>query len=213
MNDRSNDAPGEESADLTDAQLDAATNAAEAEVDEAEAGGESMSEAEAVDDEMAEAELDAEDAAEDAEAEEIATDEGMPPSPPVRVGARQRAAEAAAAREAAAGRAPKARAATRTAFAIDPSLRIKDPASAWFVVGSIAVFLVIFLNAMAFGHGGAFTTVKSPAPIVSQSPGPSVSPGASGSTAPSGSPAASPAPTTAPTAAPSAAPSGSPAAT
>lgn len=213
MNDRSNDAPGEDSADLTDAQLGAASDAAQTEIDEAEAGGESMPEAEAVDDDLTDAEIEAAEAEEDEVAEETATDEGMPPAPPVRVGARQRAAEAAAARAAAAARGPKGPKAARTAFPIDPALRIKDPTSAAFVGASIIVFLLIFLNAMAFGHGGAFTTVKTPAPIVSQSPGASSSPGASGSIAPTGSPAASPAPTIAPTAAPSAAPTSAPAST
>ena len=51
----------------------------------------------------------------------------------------------------------------RTAFPIDPALRIKDPLSAAFVIAAIVVFVLIFLNAMAFGRGGAFTPVKTPA--------------------------------------------------
>ena len=206
MTDRLNDAPGDDAAaedapDLTDAQLAAATDASEAEVEEDEAGGETMSEGDLVDEELAEA--DPEDA-EEAEAEAAAEDEGMP-APPVRVGARQRAAEAAALRAASAGRGPKTKAAQRTAFPIDPALRIKDPASAIFVVASIALFVVIFLNAMAFGHGGAFNPIPTPTPFVSDAPtsSPAASLGGSGSAAPSSAPSA--APTTAPTAAPSAA--------
>jgi hypothetical protein len=122
------------------------------------------------------------------------------------MGARARAEEAArirAAREAGGGRARAAKP-TRTAFPIDPALRIKDPASGAFVLGSILVFLLIFLNAMAFGRGGAFTPERTPrpAPIVtpgpSVSPGPSASPGSSASPAPSGSaaPSAAPSPST-----------------
>ena len=205
MTDRSNDAPGddapaEDAPDLTDAQLNAATDAAEAAVDKYEAGGETMAESEIVDEELAGDELDdGDDAGEDGEDE---SDEDVAPAAPVRVGARQRAAEAAAARAAAAGRGPKVKAAQRTAFAIDPALRIKDPASAIFVVVSIVAFVLIFLNAMAFGHGGAFTPIPTPTPFVSAAPtaSPAASPGASGSAAPSGSPAASPAasPSTAP---------------
>jgi hypothetical protein len=197
MTDRLNDAPGDgseptgdEAPDLTDAQLAAATDAAEATVEEDEAGGESVLDAEVAE---AEAEMAEAEAAEDEAAEGDAESEGMPAAP-VRVGARQRAAEAAAARTAAAGRGPKAPKPTRTAFPIDPSLRIKDPASAVFVAGSILVFVLIFLNAMALGYGGAFTPVPTSAPIVSPSPAPSVSPGPSGSAAPSGSPAPSVAP-------------------
>ncbi len=200
MTDRLNDAP-----DLTDAQLAAATDASEAEVEEDEAGGETMAEAELVDEELDEGATDSEDA----EAQAAAEDEGMPAAPPARVGARQRAAEAAALRAAAAGRGPKVKAAQRTAFAIDPALRIKDPASAIFVVASIALFVVIFLNAMAFGHGGAFNPIPTPTPFVSDAPtaSPAASPAASGSAAPSAAPSVAPsaAPTTAPTAAPSAA--------
>ncbi len=199
MTDRPDDTPGDDAPDLTDAQLEAATHASEAEVEEDAAGGETMAEAELVDEELAE----------DEEAEEVADDDGMPAAPPVRVGARQRAAEAAAQRAASAGRGPKTKAAQRTAFAIDPALRIKDPASAIFVVGSIALFVVIFLNAMAFGHGGAFNPIPTPTPFVSAAPtaSPAASPAASGSAAPSTAPSVAPsaAPSVAPSAAPSAA--------
>jgi hypothetical protein len=117
-------------------------------------------------------------------------------------------------------RGPKA--ASRTAFAIDPALRIGDRASAAFVIISVAVFALILANAMLFGHGGALTPIPtaSPIPVVTEGPSespsavPSISPAPSGSTAPttspSGSPSGSTAPTTAPTAAPSSAPTAAP---
>lgn len=208
MTDRSNDAPGEESADLTDAQLEAANDDAAFELEERQAGEEPTLDAEAAEDE-AELEETEREESELEVAEEAAEDEGMPAAP-VRVGARQRAAEAAAARAAAATRGPKAPKPTRTPFAIDPALRIRDSASSAFVLASIVAFLLIFLSAMAFGRGGAFTVRPTPTPIVSQSPAPSRSPGPSGSVAPSGSPAASTAPSAAPSGPPSAAPSAAP---
>jgi hypothetical protein len=203
MTDRLNDAPGddlvptadeiaEETPDLTDAEIAAASDAAADEVGEAEAGGETLEEAEAYDaEELLEGE-----AADETEDE---ADEERAPAPP---GRRLTAAEAAARRSAGPGRMRDARGPkpTRTAFAIDPALRIRDQASAAFVVASILVFLLIFLNAMAFGHGGAFTPIPTATPFVSASPAPSASPGASGSAAPSG--AATPAPSAAPSAPP-----------
>src|SRR4029079_5709164 len=104
------------------------------------------------------------------------------------MGARARAEEARrhAARRAEerSARGPRA---TRTQLPIDPALRIKDPTSAAFVAGTILVFLLVFLNAMAFGRGGAFTPTHPPVtagPTVS--PGASASPGASGSAPPYG---------------------------
>lgn len=83
-----------------------------------------------------------------------------------------------------AGAMPSARART---LAIDPALRIRDRVSQAFVILVVLVYAAIFLNAMAFGHGGAFTT--SPAPTVAASS--SASPGASGASA-APTPAASP---------------------
>lgn len=68
--------------------------------------------------------------------------------------------------------------------AIDPSLRIRDRVSQAFVILVVLVYLAIFLNAMAFGHGGAFTTTPQPTVASSES----ASPGASGSSAPAASP-------------------------
>lgn len=178
MTDEREGADGPE-ADLTDDQLAAANEGAEVEVD-----------AEAADDEVLNPDDEADEVlAQEALAQEVAADRAQPNRP----GARERAAEASRQRAAAATRGPRAPKATRTAFPIDPSLRIKDPASAAFVIVSIVVFALIFLNAMAFGRGGAFNPIPTPTPFVSPSPGPSVSPGPSGSAAPSGSPAATPA--------------------
>lgn len=104
---------------------------------------------------------------------------------------------------------------SRTAFAIDPALRIRDRASAAFVILSLAVFAAIVANALLFGKGGAFRPILTPSPIPQSteapSEAPSTSPGASASpassAAPSGSPAGSGAPTTAPSVAPTTGPS------
>lgn len=90
------------------------------------------------------------------------------------------------------------------AVVLDPSLRIRDRVSEIFVIGTLVVFLAIFANALAFGHGGAFSAVPTPAPTSNASLGPNPS------AAPSSSPAASP--TAAPAATPSETPGASPAA-
>jgi hypothetical protein len=186
----------EEASDLTDAELTAATEDAQAEVDEGKdaalegnaAEGPEADQTEAEAEAEADAELEAEE--EDAEVEEAT--EAAVAAPAARPGARARAEQARArATESHAVKAPRS---TRTPFAIDPALRIKDPTSVVFVAGTILVFALVFLNAMAFGHGGAFRATHppvTPGPTVSAAP--SGSPGASGSAAPSGSPAASPA--------------------
>jgi len=188
MTERSNDAPddaagesteerAEEAPDLTDADLAAATEDAEFEVE----GG------------LEDGGRDEDEGREEADSA---------PAAVAPLGARARAEQARAraaarAEEARGGRAPRA---TRTQLPIDPSLRIKDPTSAVFVAGTILVFVLIFLNAMAFGHGGAFSPTRAPAtPAPTESAAPSGSPGASGSATPSGSPSASgPAPTSTP---------------
>jgi hypothetical protein len=92
--------------------------------------------------------------------------------------------------------APQARPATR-GVVIDPSLRVRDRVSALFVIGTLVVFGAIFANALAFGHGGAFSVPPTPQPTVNVTPAPS------GSASPSGSPAASTSPSAAPSPAPS----------
>jgi hypothetical protein len=88
---------------------------------------------------------------------------------------------------AAAGRAGPRPTGTARTIALDPSLRIRDRASAVFVVLAVVVFLAIFANAMLFGVGGAVTTTAPPSPssIASGSATPSGSPGPSSTTAPS----------------------------
>jgi hypothetical protein len=105
-------------------------------------------------------------------------------------------------------RAPKT---TRTAFAIDPALRIKDPVSAAFVIVCVAVFAAILGYALLFGRGGAFTPIPTPSPISTEAPSENPSP----SVAPTGAASPSAAPTVIPTTAPSpaASPAPSPAAT
>lgn len=88
------------------------------------------------------------------------------------------------------------------AVVLDPSLRIRDRVSSIFVIGTLVVFLAIFANALAFGHGGAFSATPTPAPTANASLGPNPS----GAASPS--PAASP--TSGPTAAPTEVPSSTP---
>lgn len=185
----------EDAADLTDAQLAAATDFAEAEVDEDEADEER-----GIDD--------------DAEGEEddFEPDELEPAPPPRRLSARERAEEYERRGAAAGRRGPREPKAQRTQFPIDPALRIKDPVSSYYVAGSIAVFVLILLYAMAFGHQGAFTPrpTPRPTPAVTAAPSVSASPGASGSAAPSASVAPTAMPTAAPTGAPTAVPTAAP---
>lgn len=87
----------------------------------------------------------------------------------------------------------RARRAARTQIPIDPALRIKDPASAGFVVVVVAVFALIFLNGLVLGHGGILTPRPTAAPTqVAPTVGPSdttaPSVGPSDTTAPSASP-------------------------
>ena len=81
---------------------------------------------------------------------------------------------------------------------IDPSLRIKDRASAIFVLVTVGVFLAIFLNAIVLGHGGFLTPLPTPTPVPSITAAPSATPAPSATVAPT--PAATP--TTAPTGTP-----------
>jgi hypothetical protein len=72
--------------------------------------------------------------------------------------------------------AAQARSRTR-GVVIDPALRIRDRVSEAFVIGTVLVFAVIFLNAMAFGKGGALSPTPSPAPSgLVESAAPSSSP-------------------------------------
>lgn len=90
-------------------------------------------------------------------------------------------------------------------LAVDPALRIKDRASAIFVLITVGVFVAIFLNAMLFGHGGFFTPIPSPTPIPtltaapSGTPSPSITPTAAPSVGPSAPATATPSGTPSPT--------------
>jgi hypothetical protein len=108
------------------------------------------------------------------------------------------------------GRAARAGAAPgrSRAFAIDPSLRIRDRASELFVIGAILVFVGIFLYSLAYGRGGALTPQRTQPPPASVSPAPSGAP--SGSPSTSGAPSQSPGSSPAESSVPSLAPSGSP---
>jgi len=186
--DAGREAGGEAAPDLNANELEAAASAAENEVESDEARA-------AFDAEIADAEVaGADDLA--IEGDETAVIEAAPALAPG-TGALERPVARAGVR---APRGPKP---ARTVFAVDPALRIKDSASAAFVVGTVLVFGLIFANALAFGHGGAFHPLPTAAPIAT--PGPTRSTGPSGSPGASGSPAASP--SIAPTPSPSVAPS------
>jgi hypothetical protein len=108
---------------------------------------------------------------------------------------------------------PGTKAAT-PAQVIDPSIRVGDRASAIFVLGTVAVFVLIFLNAMLLGTGGTLHpyVIRSPKPTASASVPASVAPSASSSPAASGSPSTSASPAPSGSAGPSAAPSTAPSA-
>jgi hypothetical protein len=113
---------------------------------------------------------------------------------------------------------PAGRARTR-GVTIDPSLRIRDRVSEWFVIGTVLIFTAIFLNALAFGHGGALSPSPTALPSVEASFGPTATPEPTpvpiqtpfSVPTPTAGPSESPteAPTAAPSEAPTAAPSSS----
>lgn len=89
----------------------------------------------------------------------------------------------------------------------EQAVHVEDRASKWFVIGSIAVFVAILLNAMLLGQGGALVPDPTPTPVptASSPASPPVSPSVSGSPAAGASPSAG----ASPPASRSAAPSGS----
>jgi len=167
-------AGGEEAGDLDAAQLEAAAEGAENEVQgEAEGEGETEGGGEA-----------------DLEDEAFVEAEAADESPIRPVGAPPRSRPEP--------RGPRVRApkTTRTAFAIDPALRIRDPWSAAFVAIAVVVFALILANALLFGRGGAFTPIPTPSPVPTEGPSasPSAAPSASPSAAPSVAPSVAPSP-------------------
>jgi hypothetical protein len=175
-------AGGEAAEDLNASELEAAASAAESEVESDEARA-------ALDAEIADAEVS------DGSIEGDETETAVEAAPVLAPGSG--ALERPVARPGV--RAPRGPKPARTVFAVDPALRIKDPVSAAFVVGTVLVFVLIFANALAFGRGGAFHPIATPTPIATEAPssepsaGASGSPGASGST-PSASPSVAPSP-------------------
>ncbi|MEA2607286.1 MAG: hypothetical protein QOI00_2043, partial [Chloroflexota bacterium] len=59
------------------------------------------------------------------------------------------------------GRAPKV---VTPATIIDPSIRVSDPASKFFVIGTVLVFVLIFGYGAILGTGGVLTPFHSPSP-------------------------------------------------
>ena len=99
----------------------------------------------------------------------------------------------------------------RVQTASDIAVHVDDRVSAIFVIGVIAVFVLIFLNALVLGKGGLLTPIPTPKPVASLAPA-SVAPSAAASPAASapasGAPSASPSPS--PAASATAQPSASP---
>ena len=95
----------------------------------------------------------------------------------------------------------------RGQVAVDPAHRVSDRASAYFVIVTVGVFILIMFNGLLLGHGGFLTSIPtaSPLPSVTASPLPSVTAVPSGSAAasPTPVPSTSPAPTPTVTPAPS----------
>ena len=105
----------------------------------------------------------------------------------------------------------------RAQTASDIAVHVDDRASAIFVIGVIAVFVLILLNAVVLGKGGLLTPIPSPTPFPSlvpgtQAPPPSAPASASpsGSVAPAASGSATPSSSASPSATGSAAPSATP---
>ncbi len=104
--------------------------------------------------------------------------------------------------------------AERSQIQVDPSLRIRDRASSLFVLVTVLVFGLIFLNGLVLGKGGLLTPFQTPTPVPVLTPSPSPSETPSSSPAPTSTsvplPTATPVATSEVTAAPSAAPTATP---
>src|SRR5664279_2258872 len=80
----------------------------------------------------------------------------------------------------------------RVQTASDIAVHVDDRVSAIFVIGVIAVFVLIFLNALVLGKGDFLTPIPTPKPVPSLAPAASAAPSAAAS--PAASAPASPAP-------------------
>jgi hypothetical protein len=105
---------------------------------------------------------------------------------------------------------------TSTVRAPSPSeiaVHVKENVSRYYVIAAVAVFVIIYLNALLLGTGGLLRPLATPTAIPTESPSASPSASGSASASPSAAESASASPSAAsPVASPSAAPSGSPAA-
>jgi hypothetical protein len=84
------------------------------------------------------------------------------------------------------------------------AVHVKDDVSKWFVLGTVAVFVLILLNGMFLGSGGLLRPLSTPTPSASPSASPSGSATPSGTASPSGSASPSASPSVAPSATPAA---------
>ncbi len=103
----------------------------------------------------------------------------------------------------------------------EQAVRVDDRASAWFVIALVAIFAIVFANALLLGNGGLVshilptpTPVVTPVPTAKPTAAPTASPKATPTAVPSASssaaPSASPAPTATPAATATAAPTPTP---
>jgi hypothetical protein len=88
----------------------------------------------------------------------------------------------------------RGRATPAVASPSEQAVHIDDRISKLFVAGTVAVFVLIFLNGLLLGRGGALVPEPTPTPVPSVTAAPSASPSASGSASPGASSSASPAP-------------------
>ncbi len=95
----------------------------------------------------------------------------------------------------------------------EQAVRVDDRASAWFVIALVAIFAIVFANALLLGNGGLVSHIlPTPTPVVTPVPTakPTASPTAVPSASPSAAPSASPAPTATPAATATPAPTPTP---
>lgn len=91
----------------------------------------------------------------------------------------------------------------------EQAVRVDDRASAWFVIALVAIFAIVFANALLLGNGGLVSHIlPTPTPVVT--PVPTAKPTAVPSASPSAAPSASPAPTATPAATATPAPTPTP---
>ena len=72
-------------------------------------------------------------------------------------------------------------AASRAPSPSEIAVHVKDDVSKWFVIGTVAVFVLILLNGILLGSGGLLRPLPTPTPSASPSASPSAGPSGSAS--------------------------------